>query len=222
MLKEEKVKEYQNQLLRYWDCCGRKELPWRNTSDPWKILVTEILLRKTTANQVLHVYETFSTLTPSEFANFPEDDLLKLLLPLGMYRIKSTLLRYVAKLVEVNGVEELKNYEFLDKIPGIGKYIQNAILCFAFGEKKPALDTNMIRIIQRVFTYVSTRSRPREDPHFWLFAEELVSDHYPKEYNWAVLDLAYAICKPKNPNCPVCPLMFICDYANQTKTILVE
>lgn len=215
----EKKTEFQKQILYYWDCCGRKKLPWRKTRDGWHILITEILLRKTTAQQAISVFDYFASMTPEELSTVDEDELKSVLFKLGMYKIKSLQIRRIARIVSEAGRESLRDDMFLENLPGIGRYIKNSVLCFAFGEQKPALDTNMIRVIQRVFSYRSKRSRPREDPDLWNFAEELVPTDFPREYNWGVLDLASAVCKPRNPICHECPLENICDFYNSQKNL---
>jgi len=214
-----KVLEYQEQIINYWDCCGRKELPWRHTRDPWLILLTEVLLRKTTAQQAVSVFGYFSNFSPEELAQVDNSELKAVLFPLGMYEIKSHQIRSLAEIVAREGKQNLQDEGFLNRLPGVGRYIRNCVLCFAFGKAKPALDTNMIRVVERVFSFRSKRSRPREDPEFWIFAEELVPINKPREYNWGVLDLAFSICKPKKPICIECPLNNICNYYHSLSSL---
>ena len=207
-----KIGQFQKIILEYWQESGRKDLPWRNVTDPWQILIAEILLRKTTSRQAEAIYERLGKVPPQQVAGMNETDLEALLRPLGMYRVRARQLRLIAESVSQEGVGELQNPIFLHNLPGVGRYIRNAVLCVAFGYPKPALDTNMIRVIRRVFGLESKRSRPREDSELWEFAEALVPEKKCREFNWGVLDLATALCKPKNPKSPDCPLNEICNY----------
>ena len=210
-----KIAQFRIIILRFWNKNGRKSLPWRLTRDPWKILLAEILLRKTTSHQAEGIYEKLAELSPEQMARMSESDLETLLRPLGMYRVRAQQLRSIAKAVDQAEPRALQMPGFLEKLPGVGRYIRNAVLCFAFNQPKPALDTNMIRVILRVFGVESKRSRPREDSDLWLFAEQLVPENNCREFNWGVLDFAAAVCKPRNPNCSGCPLRKICHFCNK-------
>jgi A/G-specific adenine glycosylase len=87
------------------------------------------------------------------------------------------------------------------------------VLSTAFGEKKPGLDRNMIRVLERVFSISSEKARPHTDRELWAAAEEIMPEKKTKDYNWGVMDLAAEICRPRNPKCKKCPLEVICDYA---------
>lgn len=206
---------FQNRMLVYWKKKGRKELPWRQTQDPWKILLTEVLLRKTTSGQAVRVYDVISALSPEQICSMPESELIEILRPLGLYRVRTAQLKKTASAVEKTGINALQDPEFLESLPGIGSYIRNAVLCFGYGLPKPALDTNMIRVIQRVFDYKEERSRAREDKKLWQFAETLVPKKKCREYNWAVLDLAAAVCTARNPKCSECPLLPLCCFGSK-------
>lgn len=202
---------FQSAMLDFWAYFGRKSLPWRLTKDPWKILIAEVLLRKTTTKQAEAVYTQLADLSPTKLAEMPEDVLQNILRPLGIHSVRARQLLTIAGAVILHGVASLETPAFLDDLPGIGRYIKNSILCVSFGIRKPGMDTNMIRVIQRVFSTPITRSRAREDPGLWAFAEELMPDHSCEKYNWAVLDFAAAVCKPR-PLCNECPINTICNY----------
>jgi len=214
--KDEVIIQFRKNALRYWDENGRKNLPWRLTRDPWKVLIAEVLLRKTTSRQAEHIYNKISSFTPYQICSLRNCELEDLLRPIGMFRVRAKQLSAIAKAVADAGVEEIKNQEILESLPGVGQYIKNAVLCFAFGRPKPALDTNMIRVMQRIFGFVSRRSRPRDDPELWQFTETVVPEAECREFNWGVLDLASAVCQPKIPKCDVCSMKKICNYYKET------
>ncbi|HDL01995.1 MAG TPA: hypothetical protein ENH23_07165 [candidate division Zixibacteria bacterium] len=102
--------------------------------------------------------------------------------------------------------------EDLMSLYGVGEYISNAVLCFAFKKRVPIVDTNVIRVYERVFNVKSQKSRPRTDKEVWKFAEKMLPEKDYVEYNYALLDFASEICRAKNPLCEICPLKNICKY----------
>lgn len=206
------IKFFQNKIIRFWQESGRDNLPWRRTRDPWKVLVAELLLRKTTSTQAAKVYSSISRLSPKSLSELRHDQLMRMVSTLGMQRQRSRILREVGHSVARDGRTRLKDHSYLMSLRGVGSYSANAVMCFGFGEPLPALDRNMIRVLTRFFSFKSNRSRPHTDPGFWAFAETLVPSDNPREFNWGVLDLAAAVCKARAPNCPNCPLRSKCRY----------
>lgn len=213
---DNKISEFQKIIIEYWEKHGRKSLPWRNTNDPWKILIAEILLRKTTAVQAVMVYSKIAEMTPNEMAKKRIEDIEEWLKPLGIYRYRGKQIKTIAEKISNDGFQVLGEEE-LDKLPGVGKYARNAVLCFAYNRPKPALDTNMIRVIERVFGIKSDRSRPREDKALWKYAETIVDREKCREFNWGVLDFAGEICKAKSPKCIECPVSPVCNFMKEKK-----
>lgn len=207
-----RVSSFQERIIEYWDKNGRHDLPWRDTRNPWKLLLSEFLLRKTTSKQATDVYNRISGLGPEDIIGLTEGELIEILAPLGMQKVKARQLKEVAERVSETGPRALENRQDLMTLPGVGRYIANTVLCFSRGDPEPALDTNMIRVLIRVFGVQSKRARARDDRAFWDFAETLVPEARPREYNWGVLDLAAQVCKHTKPLCTSCPLTDICVY----------
>jgi A/G-specific adenine glycosylase len=215
----EKIKLFQAGILLDWHDHGRKALPWRTTADPWKLLMAEILLRKTTSSQASLVFEQLQNYSPSDIANMSLDMLENILKPIGLYKVRAEGLKDIAQTVANTDIEQFKSDMFLRSMPGVGRYISNSVRCCAFGVPVPALDTNMIRVVQRVFGWKSSRKRLREDSKLWSFTETLVPSYNAREFNWGILDFGAAVCTARKPKCPICPLQEICDYyKNQTQT----
>lgn len=194
------------------------EFPWRKTKDPYKILVAEILLRKTTRNQVNEVFEKIVKKYPNaqSLAEADISELEEMIKPLGMHKKRSMLLKEIGKYIveKFNGVLP-KRIEELKRIPGVGDYTANAVLCLAYNIPLPMVDTNTIRIIERVFHFKSQKKRPRTDVELWKFVKKIVPNNKGKEFNLAVLDFANLICTPKSPQCEHCPIKEIClSYKN--------
>jgi len=208
----DKIIQFQGQILLFWEQQGRNYLPWRQTTDPWKILIAEILLRKTTSSQVSRVYSKLENLTPKDIVSLDSSQLEYILMPLGMNRVRAEQLKVIAATTVNASFEDYQSDEFLRSMPGIGRYISNSVRCCAFGIPAPALDANMIRIIQRVFDWQPTRKRAREDKALWDFAESLVPCERCKEYNWGVLDFGSAICIARKPKCSLCSIQQICYF----------
>lgn len=212
MQSEAKIQLFQHGMVTYWQQYGRHELPWRRTTDAWKILLAEVLLRKTTSTQVISVYEKLLQYSPTEISNMNQDMLASVLKPLGIHQVRASQLQQIAQaVVDSNGLI-LQSDEALRKLPGIGRYISNAVRCFAFGVPAPAMDTNLIRVMSRVFSWTSHRKRPREDQQLWKRAEILVPKDTPREFNWGVLDFAATVCTPRKPKCERCLISEICTY----------
>lgn len=207
-----KIKVFQHTMLHYWESIGRHDLPWRTTDDPWQILLAEILLRKTTSKQALSVFEQLKAVRPEVMRDMDSSELAEILKPLGIHEVRAQQIKDIAAGVAENDDESLLSDDFLRSFRGIGRYISNSVRCCAFGVDVPALDTNMIRVIQRVFGWQSERKRAREDKKLWAFAETLVPANKCREFNWSVLDFGALVCTHRNPKCTDCLLNQHCNY----------
>jgi len=207
--------EFAHRLLKWWGS-HKNDFPWRKTEDPYKVLVAEFLLRKTTSKQVLTVYELFIRRYPNvvALAQASLDDLKSILKPLGMEHKRSSLLLELASKIknEYGGAVPATMNELL-KLPGVGRYIASGVLCLAYGKDEPMVDTNAIRVIERVFGYKSARARAKDDSELWNFMKRLMPPDKAKDFNLAVIDFAHQVCLPKKPKCETCVLNIICDYA---------
>jgi A/G-specific adenine glycosylase len=212
---QEKIGQFQQRLLAFGRMHGRDELPWRQTRNPWQLLMAEILLRKTTSRQAQEVYNRMKDFTANDIVQMPLAALEALLQPIGLYKVRAAGLKAVAERLTDMPLEALQSDEFLRSLPGVGRYISNAVRCCAFDEPVPALDTNMIRVVQRVFGWKSERKRAREDSALWAFAGTLVPIEDARAFNWAVLDFGAAICTGRQPKCNHCLLSSICTYFQQ-------
>lgn len=220
-----KIKRLQQVMVDYWVENGRRNLPWRLTRNPWHILLAEVLLRKTTSQQALIVYNDLSKLSINEVKDMSIVELEDVLKPLGIYRVRARQIHTLAGILSSLDYESWQKSDILDHLPSVGPYARNALLCFAFGFPRPALDTNMIRLISRVFGIRSNRSRAREDKELWKFAELLVPPNECREFNWGVLDFANAVCTAKNPKHGLCPITTVCEFykgSQECRTSQVE
>jgi len=199
-------------LLKWWKK-NKRDFPWRKTNDPYKILIAEIMLQRTKAEQVKPVYTLFINKyqTPEKLASAKENDLAEILRPLGLaYRTKRFL--DIGKLLMNNFQNKVPKKESdLITLPGVGPYIANAVLCFAYNKEVPLIDTNILRVLNRVFSIeISTESHKNKG--LWEMMTNIVPCGNASTFYFSLLDFASAICKKKNPIHNLCPLKNICDY----------
>jgi A/G-specific adenine glycosylase len=209
-----KEKFFVENIINWYDKFGRKDLPWRLTNDPWKILLAAILLKKTTVKQVLKIYNFLANLSPEDILNVDENWLKDILRPLGMENERAKLLKKLSKELVENFKSKVPCDEKLKQLPGVGEYTLSEVMLLACGEKKVLLDRNMIRVLERFFPMKSSKKRPRTDKNLWSKALELVPEdiHRARKFNLGVLDFASEICKARNPKCSICPLNSMCFY----------
>lgn len=205
--------------LLFWHLHNKKEYLWRNTSDPYKILISEILLHKTDSKKVEKVYprfiEKFPTLHHLYQAELEEiDNLIK---GIGLFYRGQRLKKIAEQIINQCKGDIPGNKEELMSLYGVGEYISNAVLCFAFKKRVPIVDTNVIRIYERVFNMKSSKSRPRTDKEIWGFAEKMLPKENYVEYNYALIDFASDICRAKKTLCDICPVNDICEYKRRHK-----
>jgi A/G-specific adenine glycosylase len=214
MLDPDKRAAFQSILLRWYRSAGRR-FPWRRPPrSAYTTLVAEVMLRKTTARNVAAVFDQFIRLYPSPEAlsRAKEDELSRMIRPLGIAD-RARLLRATADaLVQKHGGQVPNSERELRALPGVGRYTAAAVRCFAFGESEGIVDTNVVRVISRVFSVSSCRGRPHTDPAIWVTANYLVSPDRPAAYNRALLDFGGTVCTLRHPKCVSCPLSSLCDY----------
>ena len=189
-------------LLEWWEE-NQDQFPWRETKDPWKILISEILLQQTQAKRMIPYYQRIieANPTPKAMVENGEESLLKLWEGAGYYRRA----RLLFKLAE-NCQEGLpNNYEEWLALPGIGPYTAAAICSIAFGLNVSCIDGNVKRIIQRL-----VGSKITKLSEFKQIADRLIDEERPGDWNQALMDLGRNVCKPANPNCVICPLSDDC------------
>jgi A/G-specific adenine glycosylase len=177
--------------------------------------VAEILLRKTTARQVEKLYSKFLEKYPAPraLANTSTKELQTLLRPLGMEYKRARLFKKLgAKIVENHDGKVPDRLNELLELPGVGRYAANAVLCFAYGKDEPLVDTNVVRVVVRVFGFKSQKARLKDDPSLWAFAKSLLPSGGSRNFNLALLDFAAQVCTAKNPKCDKCIERDICQY----------
>lgn len=172
------------------------------------------MLQKTDSKKVIQVYPSVIKKYPTP-QHLVEANLRRLRKEIHLLGISDRARRLKATAKTIlslhNGKVPSDRKQLLNLL-GVGDYIANAVLCFAFNEDVPLLDTNVIRVIKRVFSVESNKKRARTDKELWRFAGSLVPQGKAVDYNRSILDFAAIICTARNPNCKICPISKTCDY----------
>lgn len=200
------------EIIIKWYNENRRELPWRNTDNPYYIWISEVILQQTRVVQGLGYYhrfiESFPTIKDLSVADI--DRVMKVWQGLGYYS-RARNLHNAAKQVmaEYNG-ELPKTYKELLKIKGLGPYSAGAIASFAFKEAVPAIDGNVYRVLSRVYGIFSSPETSLGKKEFYELTMELIDKKNPDTFNQALLDFGALQCVPRNPDCSICPFNDIC------------
>ena len=200
-------------ILKWYESNKRDYLFWRKTTNPYHILASEMMLQKTTAKQVQNLIQKFIDRFPTtkDLANADVKEIEKLITPLGMEHRRALRFKKLAGIVmEKYDGRIPSSEEGLYSLPGVGPYITNSVLCLAFDREVPLLDTNMVRILERVFGIKSEKARARTDKKLWNFVKKITPPGKSRNVNLALLDLGALVCTAKNPKCPTCPVRKFC------------
>lgn len=199
-------------ILIKWYKKNQRDLPWRNTRDPYIIWLSEIILQQTRVDQGLPYFERFIEVFPNVYAlaNAPEDRVLKLWQGLGYYS-RARNLHHTAKYIatELNG-EFPKTAPALEKLKGIGPYTAAAIASFSFKEIVPVLDGNVFRVVSRLFAIETPINAPGAPAEFRAILNELIEPKQPDIFNQAIMEFGALHCTPQLPGCVDCPLKVHC------------
>lgn len=191
-----------------WYLNNKRDLPWRNSSNPYFIWLSEIILQQTRIQQGLDYYKVFIEHYPTvqDLANASEDEVLKDWQGLGYYS-RARNLHFSAQYIcnELNGVFP-STYKELLKLKGVGDYTASAIASICFNEKTAVVDGNVYRVLSRYFNINTPINSPKGIKYFKELAQELIKDANPKDYNQAIMDFGSMVCKPANPTCDTCVL----------------
>lgn len=196
--------------LLKWGGGDNSPYPWRLTDDPYKVFIAEVLLKRTTWKAVARIYTDFLMRYPGFEELYSAVDLENTLEPIGLNRQRAVLLKRAARYVlERFGGELPRDRESLLGIPGVGEYIADAVLCFAF--KLPALpiDSNVTRVISRVFGSDTSRSTVS---YYTSGLMSAIGSGDVRRLSWATIDLGRVVCRPLRPLCGSCPLNGYCQY----------
>ncbi|MBW4888368.1 A/G-specific adenine glycosylase [Mucilaginibacter sp. HMF5004] len=207
-----------SETIVHWYQQNKRDLPWRNTTDPYVIWLSEIILQQTRVEQGMPYFYRFAEKYPTvtHFAAASEDEVLKLWQGLGYYSRGRNMLK-TAQLVkqQFNGVFP-SNYNDLIALKGIGEYTAAAISSFSANQAKAVVDGNVNRVIARYFGIDEPINSTKGKKLFQQMADDLLNKEYPALHNQAMMEFGALQCKPKSPDCGICPLRDGCFAYNNS------
>lgn len=203
---------FASDLVR-WYRESHRDLPWRNTRDPYAIWLSEIMLQQTQVRTVIDYYHRFLERYPTiaALAAAPSDDVLKQWEGLGYYARCRNLHKAAQMLVENNAGQFPQSIEEVEALPGIGRSTAGAILTFGYGQKHPLLDGNVKRVLSRLADVNASIEQAATLKILWGISKTLLLEtDSPYEYNQAIMELGATVCLPREPRCLLCPVQHHC------------
>ena len=202
-----------------WYTVNKRDLPWRSTNNPYYIWLSEIILQQTQVVQGTPYYHAFTSQFPTvyDLANANEEDVLKLWQGLGYYSRARNLhwsAKYIVK--ELDGVFP-DTYKDILKLKGVGDYTASAIASICFNEVTAVVDGNVYRALSRIFGIETPINSTSGQKEFKALAQQLIDKQQPAIFNQAIMEFGARQCKPKNPDCSVCPFKTSCLALKENK-----
>lgn len=211
---------FADELIR-WYHQNKRDLPWRHSTDPYLIWLSEIILQQTRVEQGLPYFNRFAEKYPTvnDFAAATEDEILNLWQGLGYYSRGRNMLA-TARVVQqqYHGVFP-SAYRELIKLKGIGEYTAAAIASFSANEAKAVVDGNVYRVLARYFGINEPINSTKGKKTFQQLADELLNPNQPALHNQAMMEFGAMVCKPKNPACGICPVHLDCYAFKHNATV---
>ena len=198
-------------LLKWFDA-KRRDLPWRQTRDPYAIWLSEVMLQQTQVDTVIPYWhrflETFPTLLA--LAEAPLEQVLSRWRGLGYYSRARNLHRAAQEMVAHHGANLPRTAQELFELPGFGRYTAGAVASIAFGEAAPLVDGNVARVFSRLFLVEGPPGDREREKRLWQLAEQWVAGERPGDWNQALMELGALICRSDSPLCLLCPVQAHC------------
>ena len=202
---------FRRRLLEWYRRNGR-DLPWRQTRDPYRVLVSEVMLQQTQVDRVVPKYQEWLDKYPTlaALAAAPEADVSAAWRPLG-YNIRPRRLHAIAReSVERYGGALPGDEATLRSFKGIGAYTAGAVLSFAFGQRAAIVDTNVARVLFRIFVGAGDPKSHAMRRHLWAVSRAVLPMRHVFDFNQALMDFGATLCTARKPQCPVCPMRARC------------
>ncbi|MBA2248532.1 MAG: A/G-specific adenine glycosylase [Chloroflexia bacterium] len=221
-LSDAHVLAVRERLLGWWDA-NRRDLPWRKTRDPYRILISEVMLQQTQVDRVIPYYERWLETFPDvrALAEAPTAEVIRLWAGLG-YNRRAVNLQRTAQAVIERGGEFPVDVRELQALPGIGPYTAGAIACFAFERDVAFIDTNMRRVLHRLFYGVDVPSVTATDREITALAARMVPPGDGWNWNQALIEFGALLCTARKPLCIVCPLQATCAAFPSIQSAIAE
>lgn len=209
------VRTFQRSLLRWYRLHGR-DLPWRQTRDPYAILVSELMLQQTQVGTVIPYYSQWLHRFPNfaALAHAAEDDALHAWQGLGYYTRARNLHAMARTVVDQYRGRFPQSIEQMQQLPGIGKYTAHAVASFAFNQSIPIVEANTARVLTRLLDFRESIDSVAGRKMLWRYAASLLPKSAARIYNSALIDLGALVCIPREPKCGICPVKKFCRAKN--------
>ncbi len=202
-----------SEALCRWYAGDHRSLPWRDTSDPYRIWISEIMLQQTQVETVLPYYERFLARWPAvaDLAAAPIDDVMKMWEGLGYYARCRNLHRAAVQMVEQHDGQVPQTMDAVRALPGIGRSTAGAILTFGHGQRHALLDGNVKRVLSRFSDEAEIVARSAVEKRLWALSEALLAEASDAwTHNQAIMELGARVCTPRDPGCGRCPVADSC------------
>jgi A/G-specific adenine glycosylase len=206
------MSDFASRLITWQKMHGRHDLPWQNTSDPYAIWVSEIMLQQTQVSSVIGYYRKFMQRFPNitSLALATQEDVLQHWSGLGYYSRARNLHHAATIIMEQYHGDFPQDFAIIQTLPGIGRSTAAAIASFAFNQIQTILDGNVKRVLARHFLVEGWPSSPKVEKDLWRLAEELLPKQDMVAYTQGLMDLGATLCSRSKPQCSNCPLMKTC------------
>src|SRR5215471_18450621 len=222
MLTGSSLTRFRSRLLA-WFAESRRDLPWRRNKDPYRIWVSEIMLQQTRVATAIPYYERFLEHFPNVqmLANAPEEEVLRLWAGLGYYSRARNLQRAARQIMSKHDSQFPNSREEALQLAGIGKYTAAAILSIAYKRKLAVLDGNVARVLARLTALRGDLRSNGRWQRLQTLADALISRQSPGDWNEALMELGATMCKPRSPQCLLCPVAEFCDARKSRLTAVI-
>ncbi|MFZ7126267.1 MAG: A/G-specific adenine glycosylase [Desulfobacterales bacterium] len=217
----DEIRRFRLELISWYDK-ARRRLPWRESADPYRIWVSEVMLQQTQVRTVIPYYERFIRRFPSiaEMAAADLEEVLKQWEGLGYYGRARNLHKAARRLVQQGDSRVPEDPDRFRKLPGVGPYIGRAVLSIAFGRPLAVVDGNVKRVLSRLLLMKAPVNLPASDAQFQKAADRLLDPENPGIYNQAMMELGALICGPRAPRCGECPVRCWCRAGKSGSTAM--
>ena len=213
------MSDFAKQLITWQKQFGRHDLPWQNTTDPYAIWVSEIMLQQTQVVAVIGYYSKFMRRFPdiATLANATQEEVLQHWSGLGYYSRARNLHKAAIGIMEAHSGQFPQDFDTIQTLPGIGRSTAAAIASFAFNQIQTILDGNVKRVLARHFLIEGWPSVPKIENQLWALAEKLLPKQNMVAYTQGLMDLGATLCTRSKPKCSACPLLNSCEAYKQQR-----